>query len=108
MWGIRTWRGVTEPLPREIPATSKRDWRILLEPGTRLGPSVDQYWEAPPIDASSDPAASTQLPEGLPGTKEGTWPYPWGPGGRNFNKKKEAEETSGEEASASDAAQASQ
>lgn len=78
MWGFLTWRGVTEPVPRTIPSLFKREWRILVEPGTQLGPSVDDCWTAPEITAESLPQNSTQLPEGLKGTKDGSWPYPWG------------------------------
>ena len=56
----------------------KREWRILLEPGTKLGPSTTNYWVAPEITPESDPKDSTQLPEGLMGTRDGSWPYPWG------------------------------
>jgi len=78
VWGFRTWRGATEPIPRRVPGINKLDWRILMEPGTRLGPSQDDYWEAPAIDANSQPKDSTQIPEGLKGCAPGTWPYPWG------------------------------
>lgn len=79
MWGFRTWRGVTEQLPRVIPAAATREWRILIEPGTKLGPSTTNYWEAPAVDPyTSEPKFSTQLPEGLKGCKDSTWPYPWG------------------------------
>jgi len=77
-WGIRTWRGRTEPLPRMIPSSHKKEWRILLEPGTVLGPSVSQSWTAPPIRSGALPAASTQLPDDLPGAEASKWPYPWG------------------------------
>lgn len=85
VWGFLTWRGQTEPVPRPIPGGHRKEWRILLEPGTKLGTSVDNYWTAPEITLESDPKTYTQIPEDLPGSAEGTWPYPWGKlGTRNF------------------------
>jgi hypothetical protein len=85
VWGFRTWRGVTEPLPRLITSTHKREWRVLLEPGTKLGPSSSEYWKAPQITDESNPRDSTQIPEDLKGAKEGTWPYQWGKLGKRPN-----------------------
>jgi hypothetical protein len=85
VWGFKTWRGVTEPLPRRIPGVHRKQWRILLEPGTQLGPSKDNCWTAPEVTLTSDPKLSTQLPEDLPGANAAAWPYPWGKlGTRNF------------------------
>lgn len=56
----------------------KREWRILLEAGTRLGPSTTDYIEIPAITPESQPRTYTQLPEGLKGTRDGSWPYPFG------------------------------
>jgi hypothetical protein len=84
-WGIRTWRGITETLPRRIPSSHKKEWRILLEPGTQLGPSLGEHWTAPSITLSSAPRDSTQLPDDLPGALPAKWPYPWGKlGTHNF------------------------
>jgi len=46
---------------------------------------VSNSWTAPPIRSISAPAASTQLPDNLPGADLKKWPYPWGAlGSRTF------------------------
>lgn len=74
-WGVLTWRGVSEAVPRKVRGTRKRQWRVLLEPGTKLGPSKDDYITIPPITAESKPAKTVLLPPGL--KNGGTWPYPY-------------------------------
>jgi len=101
VWGFKTWRGVTEPLPRRIPGVHRKQWRILLEPGTQLGTSKDNCWTAPEVTLTSDPKLSTQLPEDLPGAPAAAWPYPWGKlGTRNFPVSEVTRELQEEEAEA--------
>lgn len=56
VWGVLTWRGVTEAAPREVAGCRKREWKYLQETDFSIPfPSVKQ--------AAADKASATESAE---------------------------------------------